>query len=142
MAAEDRSLLISCVIPYRISRGNIEFCLVTPTHYNCWEFPQAIVESGQCEKTLALQEAEMDAGLQGRLCAAEPLGAFSSARKLESRVVHAYLMEVLTESENWPREENRRRRWCLPEEARLRIRRKPLRHLIDVAIQQLRSAAP
>ena len=46
----------------------------------------------------------------------------------------AYLLEVHGVSDTWPLQDDVRRRWCYPEEARVRIRRKPLRHLIDVAL--------
>jgi hypothetical protein len=49
-----------------------------------------------------------------------------------------FLMHVEDVSDHWPREDSHRRLWCLPEEARLRIRRKPLRRFIDLALQNLR----
>ena len=51
----------------------------------------------------------------------------------------AFLLEVEpVELADSPKTE-RKIRWCLPEEARARIRRKPMRRLIDLAIRRLPS---
>jgi hypothetical protein len=48
-----------------------------------------------------------------------------------------YLMRVTGVDDRWPKQETHRRIWCLAEEARVRIRRKPLRRFIDLAIHSI-----
>ncbi len=45
-----------------------------------------------------------------------------------------YLMQVSAVANEWPLMHQYRRLWCLAEEARVRIRRKPLRRFIDLAL--------
>ena len=51
-----------------------------------------------------------------------------------SRSMSGYLMRVTSVSDSWPKQSSHRRLWCLAEEARARIRRKPLRRFLDLAL--------
>ncbi len=46
-------------------------------------------------------------------------------------------MRVTDVDDEWKNRETHRRLWCLAEEARARIRRKPLRQFIDAALQAI-----
>jgi hypothetical protein len=98
-----------------------------------WEFPKTPIDP-DLPPAQALSELAASVGLHGRLFDRQPLGEFHSARAEQARVVTAYLLEVHEVADTWPTQEDVRRRWCYPEEARVRIRRKPLRRLIDVAL--------
>jgi hypothetical protein len=131
-----QTLELSCVVPYRQLGDRVEFCLIRPALENRWEFPKVVVSNGQCHKALALREAEAAAGLVGHLDDS-PLGEFATSRGAESHSVVAFLMHVTNGHDQAVHVPLPTRRWCLAEEARVRIRRKPLRRLIDEALRRL-----
>ena len=128
-------LELSCVVPYRRWNNRVEFCLIRADRANSWEFPKAVVSGGQCRKVLALREAEAAAGLVGQLDES-PLGRFASSRGSHAQSVIAFLMLVTNCHDQSIHISLPTRRWCLAEEARVRIRRKPLRRLIDEAVRR------
>ncbi len=71
----------------------------------------------------------------------EPLGSFVANRQNERRIMFGFLMRVDDVLDDWPHQESHRRLWCLPEEARVRIRRKPLRRFIDLALRSMSHGA-
>ena len=123
----------SCVVPYRETERGIEFCLVSDVSANRWEFPKTEVDADETSRDL-LRRAAAGAGLAGQLEDADPLDSFVAARGKESRSVTAYLMRVTLVDDEWPKQETHRRLWCLAEEARARLRRKPFRRFIDRAL--------
>lgn len=142
MGTEKKSFLECCVVPFRHTAAGTEFCLVTPRAENRWEFPKIrLDESGDCQEDHARQAAN-EAGLRGDVASAEPLGSFVATRQNETRNTVGFLMRVEHVEDPWPSEKSHRRIWCLAEEARVRIRRKPLRRFIDLALQNVREAEP
>jgi hypothetical protein len=140
MAKEPALLHECCVVPYRITGSGVEFCLVTPLAENRWEFPKIrIVEPTGCDEA-ALGQAAESAGLHGAVIGGEPLGSYVATRRSETRTMIGFLMRVDDFDAAWPKQDSHRRLWCLPEEARLRIRRKPLRRFIDLALQNMKQA--
>jgi hypothetical protein len=127
-----------CVVPYRITSSGAEFCLVTPHAENRWEFPKFRLDDETACRLKDLKRAAQAAGIRGQITSDEPLGSYVASRQSETRSMIGFLMHVEKADERWPREETHRRLWCLPEEARLRIRRKPLRRFIDLALQSLK----
>jgi hypothetical protein len=113
----------------------VEFCLVSRTSANRWEFPKAETGDGHASPQLLLQKAADGAGLAGQLERDEPFDGFVSARGSESRSVTAYLMRVTRVDNDWPQQSSHRRLWCLAEEARARLRRKPFRRFVDRALR-------
>jgi hypothetical protein len=126
----------SCVIPYRLTHLGIEFCLVSEARVNRWEFPR-LRAGGDMSPLALLDEAATSAGVMGHLETDDPIAEFVAARSGAPCRTTAYLMHVTKFDEVWPHEPGRRRLWCLAEEARARLRRKPWRRLIDVALQTL-----
>lgn len=114
---------------------------MTPFVENRWEFPKFRLEAETDCGEEHLQQAAESAGLHGTVLCGEPLGSFAASRQLETRTMVGFLMRVDDVQESWPRQESHRRLWCLPEEARLRIRRKPLRRFIDLALQSMKQTA-
>lgn len=114
---------------------------MTPHVENRWEFPKIrLVDEADCGKE-DLKHAAESGGLHGTILCGEPLGSFVASRQNETRSMVGFLMHVDDVDESWPRQESHRRLWCLPEEARLRIRRKPLRRFIDLALQSMKQVA-
>ncbi|REK05417.1 MAG: hypothetical protein DWQ37_23130 [Planctomycetota bacterium] len=138
MGTEFESFFECCVVPFRRTSAGTEFCLVTPRTENRWEFPKIRLDApGTCEPDRVLEAANL-AGLRGDVTSGEPLGSFVATRQNQTRNMVGFLMHVEHVEDAWPSEESHRRIWCLPEEARVRIRRKPLRRFIDLALQNVR----
>lgn len=125
----------SCIVPYRHGERGIEFCLVNRVSGNRWEFPTMPTERDGAAPNVLLENVATGAGLRGHLHDDDPLDAFVAARGNESRCVTAYLMRVTQVEDNWPTQDTHRRLWCLAEEARARLRRKPFRRFIDLALR-------
>ena len=128
-----------CVVPYRVSDVGVEFCLVTPIGETRWTFPHIPTDDPGCPPETLLEPTAASVGLRGDLQSGEPLGSFVASRGNESCSTSGYLMRVTQIEDTWPNQSTQRRHWCLPEEARIRIRRKPLRRFIDLALHQLSS---
>ncbi|HEV3137809.1 MAG TPA: hypothetical protein VGZ26_07885 [Pirellulales bacterium] len=126
-----------CVVPCRLTASGVEFCLVSPIAGNRWEFPKINCDSQNGHSQSLIEHAASVAGLLGDVQADAPLGQFDSKRGNEARSMIGYLMRVTSVSETWTAQSTYRRRWCLAEEARARIRRKPLRRFIDVALRSV-----
>ena len=125
----------SCLVPYRHSALGIEFCLLSTAASGRWEFPKALTEADVEYPQAVLHEAAASAGLLGDVDGPDPLDAFVAARGNEARRMTAYLMHVTQVHDDWPNQSTHRRLWCLPEEARVRLRRKPMRRFIDNALR-------
>jgi hypothetical protein len=126
---------LCCAVPYRHRLGKVEFCLVVSPDDRSWEFPKIEVPIGQSRVDLLREHARLQAGVQGAIDADRPLGKFGSSRGDTSVELTAFLMEV--NEPEYPESQGVRRRWCLAEEAKARIRRKPMRRLVDTAQRML-----
>lgn len=124
----------ACVVPYRLTPSGVQFCLVSPVADNRWEFPKTSLDNEGVSLPALLAQAATAVGLRGQLRDDPPLGHFDAARGSESRSMTGYLMRVVESADTWPRQAAYRRLWCLAEEARVRIRRKPLRRFLDLAL--------
>jgi hypothetical protein len=120
----------------------IEFCLVSQIAGNRWEFPKTESNGDDDAHQALLVEAAACAGLRGQLDGNGPLDEFVSARGDEARRMTAYLMRVTSVDDDWPMQSTHRRLWCLAEEARVRLRRKPLRRFIDIAMRSVGLGRP
>lgn len=136
MAKTETQLNECCVVPYRITAYGLEFCLVTPNSENRWEFPKVRLTRNEVAAKSKDQAAGM-AGLIGEI-SSESIGSYVASRKNETRSMVGFLMRVDEALEAWPKQKSHRRLWCMAEEARVRIRRKPLRRFIDLALQSVR----
>jgi hypothetical protein len=124
----------ACVIPYRLTNSGIQFCLVSPLVDNRWGFPKIALPAEAGALSAHLARLAESLGIEGLVRVDEPLGHFEAARGSESRSMTGYLMHVSEVANEWPLMHQYRRLWCLAEEARVRIRRKPLRRFIDRAL--------
>jgi hypothetical protein len=130
-----------CLVPYRLSSTGVEFCLISSIGENRWEFPKVGLEDQSASVSELLSQTAVANGIWGSIRSDEPLGDFHATRGAQSRTMTGFLMRVSACEDVWPRQTSHRRLWCLPEEARARIRRKPLRRFIDLALRQAESAS-
>lgn len=138
MGATVNSARMACAVAFRRSEDQLEFCLVTIPGSSNWEFPKTLVLDHESPHERACLEAERCARLRARLFDGQPLGQIESSRARERLQVTAFLFEVIEELPDVDAE-SVRRKWCLPEEARVRLRRKPLRRMIDLALERVRT---
>ena len=122
-------------IPYRRQERIVEFCLFVFPHQRDWDFPQALAPEEDDMQTTKLLAPCAEAGVGGRVHEV-PLGQFEASRGAVTEAVTAFLVEV-TEADDDDDGRIPRRRWCRLEEAKLRIRRKPLRRLLDIAQRRI-----
>lgn len=132
-----------CLIGYRRHGGRLQFRLVTQPGLSRWSFPEMLVDG--TELLAGLRTLAEQAGVvlvERRL---ERLGEVDSTRRDNYEQLVAVLAEVdelaeaveLAEAADAPW----RSRWCFAEEARVRIRRKPLRRLVDQAVRRIEEQA-
>jgi hypothetical protein len=123
-------------IPYRRQEKVVEFCLFVFPHQRDWDFPQTLAPAEADEQTSRLLVPCEEAGVGGRVDEI-PLGQFEASRGDVTEAVTAFLVEVTEADDDENDSRIPRRRWCRLEEAKLRIRRKPLRRLLDIAQRRL-----
>ena len=131
----------SCAVPFRLRTGRPEFCLVSLNGDSRWDFPRGLVPEGEPGHLVALRYAREIAGLNCETVAHEPLDEFSASKVDDAQRVTAFLVSVQGEDSR-SEINSRRRRWCYAEEAKVRIRRKPVRRLIDLAVRRLMQTMP
>ena len=127
-----------CAVPFRIRGGRAEFCLIARNGEGRWEFPRGKVSNGEANRDTALRHAADVAGLLCEIDQDNPLDQFPASKVDDAETITAFLVRVEVEQENWPASGHSRRRWCFPEEAKVRIRRKPMRRLVDLAVRQIK----
>ena len=136
-SAEVQARFQACAVPYRIRDGRAEFCLVAENGESRWTFPSDRMGANRLGCLGALKRAVDAAGLECRLQADHPLDSFPASKVDDADTITAFLLPVETVRDDWPGAVNRRRRWCFAEEAKMRIRRKPMRRLIDLSVRRL-----
>jgi hypothetical protein len=126
-----------CVVPFRTENGRPEFCLVSVSDDSRWDFPRAPVLPDELRHVTALRAALEIAGVECELELPGPLDQFSASKVESAKTITAFLVRVETENGEHSVGTGYRRRWCFAEEARVRIRRKPIRRFIDLALRRL-----
>ena len=109
-----------------------------------WEFPHAPLRAGEEPSAAALRVLGEQTGLDARLFDPVPVGEFRYLSGSERRVVVAFLLECDEDrrtADARASTETRRPQWFLPEEARARLRRKPMRLLATLAQRRLSGTA-
>ena len=121
-----------CIVPVRLNGERIEFCLVARGNSSRWHFPQLEAEQFELESPRQAWIEVM--GFDGSYVSSKPLGVIAPSRTGEGDAMAAYLAVINAEP---LRGLYSRKKWCLAEETRLRIRRKPVRRLVDLALKQV-----
>jgi 8-oxo-dGTP pyrophosphatase MutT (NUDIX family) len=133
MARESLEQQQVCAVPYRLNDERMEFCLVATETNSRWEFPHTELESDASALEAACRCAREQTGLVCKPAQQEPLDDVLATQDRQLVRLIAFLVETGSATK---KEADRRIRWCLPEEARARIRRKPMRRLIDLALRR------
>jgi 8-oxo-dGTP pyrophosphatase MutT (NUDIX family) len=116
-----------CPIIYRRKEARIEFCLLLIEGDSRWEFPHGALSDSEALVVAALRIAREALGLRCRVDR-DPLGEFQIQRPGLKYRVTAMLAECVKEDSAFASADARPHRWFLSDEARARIRRKPMRH--------------
>ena len=112
-------------IPFRRTRGRVEFCLVTTSRGSKWGFPKGIIDPGETPHQTAHKEVREEAGLHGTILGG-PVGSFQQTKWGATFAVRMFLMEVTRVDKGWDEQAVRRRRWCDEEEARSLVKERPV----------------
>jgi ADP-ribose pyrophosphatase YjhB (NUDIX family) len=121
-----------CAVLYRIQDQRVEFCLVSTERTSRWELPHTEIADRESSLEAAYRCVLEQTGLVCHTGQQEPLDDVMATQNRRLVQVVAYLLEAQPGGNGAPH----RIRWCLAEEARARIRRKPMRRLIDLAIRR------
>lgn len=124
-----------CGVPYRMTNRGPVFCLCSNSSGARWGFHATPGEPVHVEPLL--HAISQDLGLACSIRFDAPIASFPTSRNEEPGHVHAFLLRVEVEYQIWSRSSEFRRRWCLSDEAQLRVRRKPIQRLIDTAVRKL-----
>ena len=125
-----------CAVLFRLAEDQTDFCLVAHDGDSRWCFPKGLMFEGESPAEAALRKATDGTDLECHVMSQEPLDVFGASRGDDADTVTAMLVYV-DDSHEDRATTGVRRRWCLPEEARVRVRRKPIRRLVDTALRWL-----
>jgi phosphohistidine phosphatase len=131
----------AAVIAFQRDANGIRFCVTRKRKSGAWGIPKGFVDPGQTLPEAALNEAEEEVGLRGRLVG-EPIGTYSYDKWGNTFSVAVYLMDVTDQDDHWEEESVRERHWLTPEAAKETLREHPGYRLLERAIELLDAAAP
>jgi predicted NUDIX family NTP pyrophosphohydrolase len=135
---ERKIVQATCPIMYRMREKQIEFCLLLIDGDSRWEFPHGSIRAGEAAEVAASRIVHQQFGVNCRVDA-EPLGEFHIQRNDVVFEVTALLAECIDGGVSRHGRSRRVRRWFLLDEARQRLRRKPMRHCADVAKRRVKT---
>jgi hypothetical protein len=122
---------IICAACVRESEQGIQYCLSAPMGTTRWSFYHF-----ELEGTRALDQVthgvERGLGLLVKPLDTDPISLLPTSRNVQAGNMAVFGFVASVESEVWEAKHSVRRRWCLAEEARYRLRRKPLQRLVDL----------
>jgi 8-oxo-dGTP pyrophosphatase MutT (NUDIX family) len=127
----------ACAVAYRLVQGRVQFCLLLIPGDSRWEFPHGPIVDDEPPADTALRLSHELTGLECEFCGGEPIGSFEFVSGGLRRIVTAFLLKCVTDPPVSTADDARRRQWFLPEEARARLRRKPMRLIATVAQRRL-----
>lgn len=121
----------AAALPFRLRKGEVEFCLVTVRGGVTWTMPKGTIEIGELGIDCAAREAIEEAGLEGRVL--EPaLCRYSDRKGNKSVEVTVWLLDVARSRKKWDEKKQRTRRWVSSRKAiRLLARPKLIAPIID-----------
>lgn len=129
----------SCVIPYRISNGNIEILLITSIKKQRWIFPKGFIEFNLSAFESAKKEAYEEAGVVGENETVE-LGSFDLKKKNQTSHVKIFSMEVTKELNDYPEKNLRKRKWFSVEDALGNIENSDIKNFVHKLENKIRPA--
>ena len=104
------------VIAVRRRRRHIEVCLIRRRDSNKWKIPKGFIDPGHSPEESALNEADEEAGLCGRIVGSR-VGTYEYEKWGAHLTVGVYVMDVTEEQQKWQEMRIRQRRWYSLEEA-------------------------
>lgn len=125
----------SSVIPYRMTKGQLEILIVGSSKMKHWVIPKGIVEPGLSPQESAAKEANEEAGVEG-VVDHDAIGSYQYEKWGAECSVEVFPMQVSHEmpDSQW-QESHRRREWVTAEQAAERVRQPELAGII-IALQQ------
>jgi len=119
------------VIPYRENaEGKIEFLIVS-TSRGKWVFPKGNLIKRLGPSRTAQLEAYEEAGIAGSISSSP------YSTRVGSTKFFFYPLKVSRIFKDWPESTFRARKWVLPKEAGLYLRRKPFKQMLKTATAEL-----
>jgi 8-oxo-dGTP pyrophosphatase MutT (NUDIX family) len=112
----------------------MEFCLVSAERNSRWELPFIALSDGELPEAAARRRVWETTGLTCRGEPAAKLDEFIVRQNRQPTHITVFLLQVESADAT---QSPHRIRWCFAEEAQARIRRKPMRRLIDLAVRQM-----
>lgn len=129
----------SCVIPYRISDGNVELLLITSIKKQKWIFPKGLIEFNLSAFESAKKEAYEEAGVVGENETVE-LGSFELKKKNRLSHVKIFSMEVTKELKDYPEKNLRKRKWFSVKEALENIENSDIKNFVQKLLNNVKPA--
>ena len=126
------------VIAIRRRRRQFEVCLIRRRGSKKWKIPKGFIDPGRSAEQSALNEADEEAGLRGRIIASR-VGIYQYEKWSVRLTVAVYLMDVSEVQEEWQEMRLRERRWHSLEEAEERLADHPVAALWGRVKERLRS---
>ena len=122
----------SGVVAVRRRNGRTEVLLVSSRSGRRWVIPKGVVEEGLSPADSAVKEAWEEAGVRGRVDG-RSLGSYSYVKWGGTCRVEVFRLLVEAQSEAWPEQGTRSRRWMRAEEAASLVRERGLARIIETA---------
>jgi 8-oxo-dGTP pyrophosphatase MutT (NUDIX family) len=129
-------IIKSCVIPYKITNGELEFLMVTSMKKRKWIFPKGYIEFNLSAFESAKKEAYEEAGVVGENETVE-LGSFLLKKKNETALLKVFSMEVTKELKDYPEKNLRKRKWFSLDEINKEIQNQDLKNFINKLKQKI-----
>jgi 8-oxo-dGTP pyrophosphatase MutT (NUDIX family) len=126
----------AAAFPFRSVKGSVEICLIRKRDGKVWGIPKGMVDPGDTLEETALNEAEEEAGLEGRLVGAS-IGRYEYEKWGVVFSVATYLLEVQIEHATWDEMSFRERRWWPIGKVADLLAKHPVRPLLPRVIRAL-----
>ena len=126
----------AAAFPFRSVQGSVEICLIRKRDGKAWGIPKGMVDPGDTLEETALNEAEEEAGLEGRLVGAS-IGSYEYEKWGVVFSVATYLLEVRVEHATWDEMSWRERRWWPLDEVAELLAKHPVRPLLPRVVRAL-----
>ncbi len=115
----------SAALCYRIEKGRPEVFLITTRRSRRWVIPKGWLIDGLTPAETAAQEAWEEAGVVGD-CIPDQLGQFTYLKQRPDQapamcVVDVFPLHVRSVMSSFPEKGERRRKWCSPKKAALKV---------------------
>jgi len=104
-------------------------CVVSSRNKKRWVFPKGSISKGQSPAEAAMREVWEEAGITGILDS-KPFGNYSYVKNSGSYLVTLFTMSVTRESEFFPEQFLRTKRWVSIKEAREMVKEHELKELL------------